>query len=46
MAQLEQTKVQKSYPHGECPDCFQVVPGTAKHGDSCKNCGHVFWIEE
>lgn len=33
------------YENGLCPDCGMEIPGSADEGESCGNCGHVWWIE-
>lgn len=35
--------VKDSYEDGLCPDCQDEIPDDVQDGDSCKNCGHVFW---
>jgi hypothetical protein len=35
--------VKDSYDGGMCPDCDEPIPDDVNEGDSCKNCGHVFW---
>ena len=37
--------VKSCYPKGKCPDCNETIPHSAVEGDSCKNCGHVFYYE-
>jgi hypothetical protein len=32
------------YQKGECPDCGDPIPDDCIHGQSCKNCGHVFYL--
>lgn len=36
-------RVKDNYENGECPDCGESIPDTVVEGESCKNCGHVFW---
>jgi ribosomal protein S27E len=43
MSKKKQTKLQAAYIDGECPDCGDPIPNKAKDGESCQNCGHVFW---
>ena len=31
------------YIDNKCPDCGLDIPQFANAGDSCLNCGHVFW---
>jgi uncharacterized OB-fold protein len=31
------------YEGGKCPDCGDVIPTEKLGGDSCDNCGHVFF---
>lgn len=38
--------IKEYYPAGECPDCEFFISKTAKAGDKCQNCGHVFKIPE
>jgi uncharacterized protein (DUF983 family) len=38
--------VKACYPNGVCPDCLEEIPDTVVAGDSCKNCGHTFWLEK
>ena len=38
-------KVKDSYEDGICPDCNENIPDNVVEGDSCKNCGHVFYKE-
>lgn len=40
------TPLQLSYPNAICPDCEQPIPASATDGESCENCGHVFWLNE
>ena len=35
--------IKTAYKDGECPDCGDSIPEKAENGDSCENCGHVFW---
>lgn len=37
--------IKDSYDNGECPDCGLEIPNTVEDGDSCTNCGHVFYGE-
>lgn len=38
--------VKDSYKDGACPDCQEEIPDSVLDGDSCSNCGHVFWDED
>jgi hypothetical protein len=40
---LKMTAVQLSYTNAVCPDCGEPIPKYTKDGDSCFNCGHVFY---
>lgn len=32
------------YEDGKCPDCAEIIPDDCLNGQSCKNCGHIFWM--
>lgn len=38
-----QSVCRDNYPGGECPDCGEPIPHKANDGESCVNCGHVFF---
>jgi len=35
--------VKDNYEDGICPDCAEPIPDDATGGESCVNCGHVFY---
>lgn len=35
--------IKDNYDNGECPDCGQPIPDDCVEGESCINCGHVFY---
>lgn len=35
--------VKNAYEKGKCPDCAEDIPDNVVEGQSCINCGHVFW---
>lgn len=41
-----ENKVYQSYLNGECPDCGDNIPKSVKDGEECKNCNHVFTVEQ
>ena len=41
---MSTNSVINSYDGGVCPDCGSEIPHTACEGDSCDNCGHVFYV--
>ena len=40
---LNTNEVKIAYENGECPDCGEIIPGNVADGESCTNCGHVFF---
>jgi O-acetyl-ADP-ribose deacetylase (regulator of RNase III) len=36
-------KIKDSYDFGLCPDCNTEIPDEVLDGESCSNCGHVFY---
>lgn len=38
--------IQDAYVDGVCPDCQEPIPDTVVEGEGCKNCGHVFWLDD
>jgi len=38
--------IKEYYPNGECPDCSSIILETAKAGDKCHLCPHVFKIPD
>jgi hypothetical protein len=40
---VERTQYARAhYENGECPDCGESIPKTAKREEDCSNCGHVW----
>ena len=39
-------QLKDAYHGGECPDCGKKIPDDYEEGQSCTNCGHVFWLSK
>lgn len=40
------TDMRDKYQNRECPDCGEPISRLAQEGESCDNCGHVWWVEQ
>ena len=45
-AAIVTTDMRDHYPNGECPDCGEPISCLCVNGESCSNCGHVFYTPQ